>query len=148
MVTYANVREDAQLLHALTGLTTDEFDGLLADFEEAYEADFQRREAARTKPRIRRRGGGRKGQLVELADKLLFITIYENWHPIQTLQARLFGFSQPQANYWIHRLEPILNDATDREWEDNGTRTHRLKELLDACPGLDQFVSANGNKSD
>ena len=46
-----------------------------------------------------------------MEDKLFFILVYEKTYSLQTLQGLLFGLSQPQANYWIHRLLPLLQQA-------------------------------------
>ncbi|OQY45670.1 MAG: hypothetical protein B6242_09810 [Anaerolineaceae bacterium 4572_78] len=46
-----------------------------------------------------------------MEDKLVFILFYLRFYPIQVVLAFLFGMSQAQANEWIHRLTPILNQA-------------------------------------
>ena len=45
------------------------------------------------------------------ADKLLFILVYQKTYPLQTMHGLQFGLSQPQTNYWIHRLLPILRES-------------------------------------
>lgn len=45
------------------------------------------------------------------ADKLLFILVYQKTHLLQTMHARHFALSQPQANYWIHHVLPVLQHA-------------------------------------
>ena len=63
------------------------------------------------KPRQRRAGGGAKGVLQRFEDKLLFILVYQKTNPPQTMHALQFHMSQPQANYWIHQLLPVLQQA-------------------------------------
>ena len=63
------------------------------------------------KVRHRRLGGGAKGLLMRMADKLVFILVYPKTHPLQTMHGLQFGLSQPQANYWIHHLLPVLQRA-------------------------------------
>jgi hypothetical protein len=46
-----------------------------------------------------------------MADKLLFILIYQKTNPLQTMHGLQFDLSQPQTNYWIHRLFPVLQRA-------------------------------------
>ena len=46
-------------------------------------------------------------------DKLLFILVYLKTYPLQAVMGELFGLSQPQVNYWIHRLLPVLQEALD-----------------------------------
>jgi hypothetical protein len=48
---------------------------------------------------------------VDWEDKLLFILVYQKTYPLQTMQGLHFGLSQPQTNYWIHRLLPVLQRA-------------------------------------
>jgi hypothetical protein len=63
------------------------------------------------KVRQRQVGGGAKGVLPEMEDKLLFILVYQKTHPLQTLHGLHFGLSQPQTNYWIHHLLPVVQRA-------------------------------------
>jgi len=37
--------------------------------------------------------------------------VYQKTNPLQTLHALQFDLSQPQANYWIHQLLPVLQHA-------------------------------------
>ncbi len=46
-----------------------------------------------------------------MEDKLLFILVYQKTNPLQTMHGLHFGLSQPQTNYWIHRLLPVLQRA-------------------------------------
>jgi hypothetical protein len=63
------------------------------------------------KARQRQSGGGSKGTLVEMADKLLFILVYQKTYPLQTMQGLHFDLAQSSANDWIQRLLPILQEA-------------------------------------
>ena len=65
------------------------------------------------KPRQRQAGGGRKGGLPEVEQKLLFILVHQKAYPLQTLLGEVFELSQPRVNEWIHRLLPILKEALD-----------------------------------
>src|SRR5207237_6915954 len=58
-------------------------------------------------------GGGCKLRLEQPEDKLLFILVYLKTYPLQAVMGELFGLSQPQVNYWIHRLLPVLRSALD-----------------------------------
>jgi hypothetical protein len=49
--------------------------------------------------------------LQRFEDKLLFILVYQKTNPLQTMHALQFDLSQPQANYWIHQLLPVLQHA-------------------------------------
>jgi len=108
MIRYATLRKKPKDLLALTGLARGEFDELLPAFKAALPKRRQRRRRRQRAP-----GGGRKPALPTVADKLLFILVYAKTYPIQTVQAHLFGMSQPSANRYIQQLLPVLARALD-----------------------------------
>ena len=109
MLSYTELKEKPKVLLSFTGLTSTEFDELLTVFS----AVFRRRqeEKAATKERQRRPGGGRKPILRTDEDRLLFILYHLKLYVIQEVQAFMFGMGQSQANYWIHHLSPVLEEA-------------------------------------
>jgi hypothetical protein len=111
MITYANLKDKPQEFLAATSLAHDEFLRLLPVFREAYLASLPTTTTLEGKVRRRKTGAGAKGTLQTMEDKLLFILVHEKTYPLQTMQGLHFGLSQPQANYWIHRLLPILRQA-------------------------------------
>jgi hypothetical protein len=113
MLTYADLKDDRRTLLALTSLLPEEFESLIAPFDQGWQAYCA--EKAASKPRKRKPGGGRKPKLENIEDKLLFILVYCKVYPLQTVQGVLFGMSQAQANVWIHRLTPILQAALGQE---------------------------------
>jgi hypothetical protein len=98
----------------LTGLTVREFQQVLAAFPSAYRQVYPAGHTAEGRPRQRAAGAGRKGQLRRPEDKLLFLLVYLKTYPLQVVMGELFALSQPQVNYWIHRLLPALQVALDR----------------------------------
>ena len=96
---------------AATGLTVAEFIRLLPAVEAADEDLYPRHLTAEGTERQRQAGGGATGELAGWEAKLLFILVYQNTHPLQTMPALPFGLSQPQANAWIHRRLPVLPRA-------------------------------------
>jgi hypothetical protein len=113
MLTYDKLKESPRKFVSLTSLTPDEFEWLLPGFERAY---LRKYPATKTKIGTRRKrkaGGGRKGALVSLEQKLLFGLVYQKSYPLQSVMGELFGMGQSQANEWIHRLLPILKQALD-----------------------------------
>jgi hypothetical protein len=111
MLTYAQLKDKPKELLAATGLKQAEFERLLPVFAARYAARYPADQTLEGKPRQRQRGGGVKGQLARIEDKLLFILVYQKTYPLQTMQGLHFGLSQPQANYWIHQLLPVLQQA-------------------------------------
>jgi hypothetical protein len=74
MITYQRLKQTPTLFKCFTGLTLKAFHHLLVDFRLAYEADLDERDRQREQPRQRRRGGGQKGALVSLENKMSFAT--------------------------------------------------------------------------
>jgi hypothetical protein len=70
----------------------------------------------------------------------LFILFYFKVYPLQELLGFLFGLSQPQANYWIHSLTPILNQALGYEQQLPARKTGDIERLLAECPDLEFII--------
>lgn len=113
MLTYTTLKDNPRQFLAMTSLTVKEFEALLPAFAEAYVASQSSEHTQSGKVRQRQAGGGRTARLWTNEDKLLFILVYQKTYPLQTFQGIQFGLSQTQANVWIHRLLPILNQALD-----------------------------------
>ncbi len=72
-----NIRDERQM-RAMSGMTSEQFDRLLEAFEATYERIRQEEYEAGLKSgeRSRKPGGGRKGGLPTLRDKLFFVLYY------------------------------------------------------------------------
>jgi hypothetical protein len=114
MLNYEDLKNKPRELLAVTGLRVEEFGALLVAFGEAYAESYPAQQTVVGQARQRRKGGGNKGKLWRLEDKLLFILVYEKTYPLQTLLGLHFGLSQGRANEWLHRLMPILQKALDK----------------------------------
>lgn len=113
MITYTHLKDNRRKFLALTGLTPKEFRLLLPRFEQAYQQLYPSTQTLAGTPRQRQAGGGRKSVLGSSEQKLLFALVYVKTYPLQVLQGEAFGFSQAQANYWLHRLLPAVVQALD-----------------------------------
>ena len=113
MLLYEEIRRKRGKFLGLTGLTNKEFQALLPYFEAAYQAKYEGKKTQAGKKRQRAVGGGQKGVLPTLEQKLLFILVYQKTYPVQIVMAELFGMSQSSANEWIKRLLPILGKALE-----------------------------------
>jgi hypothetical protein len=140
MLNYNRVKNSPRTFRSLTGLSLDAFAQLLTPFEQAYEQMLEQEDAQRPAPRQRARGGGRKATLETIEDKLLFILFYFKIYPIQEVQGFFFGFSQAQANGWIHRLTPVLNAALGYEMQLPARNAADLEAVLVECPGLEFII--------
>ena len=110
MLNYDDLKTKPKEFLAVTGLTQEEFVPLLTAFAPIYHAQTAH-QTAEGKPRRRPPGAATKGKLCQMHNKLLFILAYQKGYELQTLLALHVGISQPQANYWIHRLLPVLQQA-------------------------------------
>jgi Helix-turn-helix of DDE superfamily endonuclease len=140
MISYKKLAQKPVIFQSFTGLKLAAFTELLPAFEQAYEIDLDRRDARRKAERHRQRGGGRTGALPLIEDKLVFILVYFRFYPVQVLQGYLFDLSQPQANDWIHRLSPILNEALGIQQQLPARRAKDIETILSACPGLEFII--------
>jgi hypothetical protein len=111
MLKYVELKEKPKEFLAATGLTDEEFQCLLTNFEKCYQKLSLPKSKSVKKKRKRKVGGGRRGNLSTLSDKLLFILVFQKTAPLQTMHALQFGLSQSQTNHWIHRLLPVLQAA-------------------------------------
>jgi len=122
------IRKPAQLL-ALTGFELIEFEELCDDFKIEWN-DYISHFTLYGKPRQRCSGVKKLDILKTIEEKLLFILIYLKTYPIQELHAANFSMSQPQCNFWIHLLLPILFKTLKRLKELPNRKSYRLEEIL------------------
>ncbi len=108
MLRYIELKEKSEEFLAATGLTDEEFQTLLPTFEKCYQLSSKPKRKTAKKKNQRASGGGRKAKLSDIRDKLLFVLIYQKTAQLQTMHGLQFDLSQPQTNYWIHRLLPVL----------------------------------------
>lgn len=138
MLSYAKVQNKSRVLQSLTGLNVSEFEHLFVSFERAWQDYLEQHHIAA--PRARRYGAGRKPQLRDNRDKLLFILVYFRLYPTQEVQGFLFGIGQPQAHEWVHKLSPILNRALGYEQHLPERHPWRLERVLKECSALEFII--------
>jgi hypothetical protein len=134
MLTFARAYAAPRVFAQLTGLSITEFDALRPAFAAAYADDLGRRHARQG--RKRRPGAGRRSALATPDDKLFFLLFYFRHYPTQEVLAFLFGFSQGQANRWLHRLTPLVNRALGYQLHLPARDAAGLAALLGSVPGL------------
>jgi len=111
MLTYTTLQDRPKEFLAATSLTLAEFARLLPAFAAAYTVLYPPDKTLEGQPRQRHIGGGAKGVLSQMEDKLLFILVYQKTNPLQTMHGLSFTLRQAQTNYWIHHLLPVLQHA-------------------------------------
>jgi len=99
-----------RLTKALTGLSQPEFDALLPAFTTAWYIAHKA-----IKGRQRRVGGGKKGKLPSMADKLAFILIYLKCYPTYDVMGFLTGRERTRCCRSVQDLVPILEMALGRK---------------------------------
>jgi hypothetical protein len=137
MLTYTTLKARPREFLAATGLTHAEFVRLLPAFVAAYATCYPPDKTWQGKVRQRQVGGGAKGILAQMEDKLLFILVYQKTNPLQTMHGLHFGLSQPQSNYWMHRLLPVLRRALatlDMAPERDASRVATHPLMLEGAP--------------
>jgi Helix-turn-helix of DDE superfamily endonuclease len=106
------IRDERQM-KALTGLSQAPFDFLLPVFSDIYRTTQQQtyEEGMHSGTRRRRPGGGSKGKLPPMAEKLQFVLYYYKTYPTFDGLAMQFGMARSKANENLHTLSPILYDT-------------------------------------
>jgi hypothetical protein len=106
------IRDDRQM-KALTGLSQAQFDSLLPYFSTIYESTQQQAYVAGVAAGTRRRkpGGGSKGKLPTMAEKLQFVLYYYKTYPTFDVLSTQFAMARSKAHENLHKLSPILYDT-------------------------------------
>ena len=132
---YDKTRKNMTQFLSLTGFAPKEFDELVIEFRvewEQYSSHFTLEGKVRQRIALPRKTNVLPG----VQDKLLFILVYLKTFPLQELQAATFSMTQPQANFWIHLLSPILRKTLKRLGELPGRNSQKLELLLKNCPHI------------
>src|ERR1017187_6315831 len=138
-LSYSLVAKRPALLHRLTGLTVAEFERLCEQFASQYERlVVQPRVTA--KHRVRAMGGGQKGALPEVADKLFFILLYTRIYPLLIVQGLFFGIAESKACRWVGILLPVLDASLgSAHVRPKRAKGQSLEEIIEAFPDLQEL---------
>ena len=106
------IRDDRQM-NALTGLSQAQFDSLLPVFTDMYQAARQQQyeKGVASGTRRRKPGGGSKGKLPTMAEKLQFVLYYYKTYPTFDVLGQQFAMARSKANEHLHKLSPVLYDT-------------------------------------
>lgn len=99
-----------RLCKALTGLSKLEFDALVPGFTKAWQVIH-----ALKKDRQRKVGGGKKGKLPTMADKLAFVLLYLKCYPTFDLLGFLTGRERTRCCRSVQTMLPVLEMALGRQ---------------------------------
>ena len=135
----AVLKKRPSIFQRLTGVNVSEFERVLPLFTQAYTQQvIQPRVTAPT--RVRGLGGGQKGVLVEMEDKLLFILVYGRVYPLLFMQGMLFGISEGKACSWVKVLLPVLDEALEQKHvRPQRARGRSVEEIIKEFPELKEM---------
>jgi hypothetical protein len=107
---------DDRHLRSLTGISQAQFEILLDAFTMTYtEIQWQAyQDGLAAGTRQRRPGGGKKGALPTMHDKLLFLLYYFKVYPTFDVLGTQFNMSRSKANENLHKLVSILQQTLVR----------------------------------
>lgn len=156
MFTVARLRRKPRHFHRFTGLTPEQFDQLLAQFEPAYQ---QRLHTSRERPQRQRVVGAGHPFTLCLPDRLLLGLVYLRLYVTQSLLSYLLGIHESNICRELNqRLLPILlevlptplrqaplradnnQEATPGQKPGKPHRLRTLEELLCAYPELKEVL--------
>jgi len=104
---YDNLIEKTSRFKSATGLSKEEFDFLVATFEDEWNR-FIGNYTFEGKPRVRKRKVRKNSTFKSVPDMLIFILYDYRHNPTQDFMGLHFNLTQPKVALWIKVLEPIL----------------------------------------
>jgi len=137
---YEHLNQHPKIFPKVTGLTVNEFDGLVNDLLPRYVAA----EAQRLQRPDRQRdiGAGRKFEL-DARDQLLLVVVWLRIYPTGDVLGYVFGVSAPTVSRIQSRVLPLLEQAgrdTMRLPDPGRKRRRQWSELLHMIPELSVVV--------
>jgi Helix-turn-helix of DDE superfamily endonuclease len=135
------IRDERQM-KALTGLSQAQFDSLLPVFSDLYRAPQQQtyEEGLQSGTRRRRPGGGTKGKLPTMVEKLQFVLYYYKTYPTFDVLGTQFAMARSKANENLHKLAPILYDTLVHRELMPSRELATPEELQAALQGVDRLL--------
>jgi hypothetical protein len=135
------IRDERQM-RALTGVPAEKFSTLEAAFALALADEKERayQEGLVAGKRQRKPGGGQKGKLPTIYDKLVFLLYYLKVYPTFDVLGAQFGMNRSKACENVHALRPILYKAL----QNLGVMPHRefttVEAFREACEWIDDLL--------
>ena len=135
------IRDERQL-KALTGLSQAHVDHLLPVFSEVYTEKQQQKyvEGVASGARTRKPGGGAKGKLPTMLDKLLFVLYDYKTYPTFDVLGTQFAMVRSKAHENLHKLSPVLHNTLERLAMMPYREFKTPEELKSALQGADRLI--------
>ena len=136
-----DVRDERQM-RSLTGLSQQQFVHLTIAFEKDYQAHRETlyAEGLARGTRQRRLGGGRKGKLPRIKDKLFFTLVSVKMYPTFDVLSSQFNMSRSKSNENVHKLVPILAQTLIRLGVMPYREFSSAEEMKEAFKGIDKIL--------
>lgn len=135
-----------RVMKSLTGMTIQEFNGLLPAFEKALE-EFEA-DKNKEKVRLRAEGGGRKHSLKIAQQKLFFILFYMKVYPTFDVAGFVFGVHRSQPHLWYKPLMAVLEKALKIKLVLPKRKIRSVEEFFQAFPeAKDLFIDGTERKT-
>lgn len=127
------VLKNERLMHALTGMSAEEFRNLVLEFEEEMRR-FQKKRYVSNPDRIRKPGGGKKGIVKTPTERLFFILFYYKCYPTYDLASFLYDCDRSAACRRQHALGGILEAILKRKLVLPKRQMRSVEDFLKAFP--------------
>lgn len=133
---------DNRLMKGLTGMTVPEFNDLEKDFRQELEKEEQSRYRTELKKGKRKRkpGGGRKGELKTVYDKLFSILFYFKCYPTFDLMGFVFDMNRSNACRNVHKLTPLLERTLGEAMVLPKRKIRTTEELFEMFPEVRDLI--------
>ena len=141
LVVFDILKKGDRQMKALTGMSISEFKELVKEFEKALNQQKQTEyeQGIKEGKRQRKPGGGSKGKLKTVEDKLFFILVYLKCYPTWDVLGTMFGFhgsnAYHNARYLLNILEKTLGETAVLPKREISS----LEDLFEFFPELNDF---------
>ena len=125
--------KNERLLKSLTGLGIKEF----KDLAELFSLELQI--LRKSYPRQRVVGGGRKGALATVEDKLFYILFYFKVYPTFDMASFVFDVNRSKTCEWVQKFQPLLEKCLGKAMVLPKRQISTPEELFKLCPGIKDF---------
>lgn len=132
MINIERAFKDSRLMLALTGVNLQEFNDLIPAFSQAWLEE--KRKQHKRKAKERKFGGGRKGFLKTIPEKLFFILFYCKCYPTYDLASLIFDCNRSNACRRQFDLIKVFEKTLGRKMALPARKMRTLEEFFEAFP--------------
>jgi hypothetical protein len=139
---YENLSQHPKIFAKVTGLSTAEFDDLVADM---LPRDSEAEERRLQRPDRQRDLGAGRNYALDWRDHILLVVVWLRIYPTGDVLGYLFGVSAPTVSRTLARVLPRLEQAgrdTMRLPDPGRKRRRQFSQLLDMIPELSVVVDS------